>query len=224
MVRAASESDHEPLRHVRWIGGAPLAGKTTVSRILAGKFDLKLYNLDWHHVRDHLHRIDPERHPRMYALKDASLDERWLLKPVDEMVRDYLSWWRCEFAMVVEDLAALSSRRIVIAEGPGALPDLVAPLILHPRQGVWLVPTPQFKYDAQFRRADAWSTMSGTTDPLRAQRNRIERDLRLAEHVRARAGALGLHTLKIDGTRSVDEVAWLIEEWFDDLLPKAPNV
>src|SRR5437773_5002709 len=41
------------LAHVLWIGGGPQAGKTTLSRLLAGKWDLKIYNLDWHAVRDH---------------------------------------------------------------------------------------------------------------------------------------------------------------------------
>ena len=36
------------LGHVLWIGGGPQAGKTTLSRLLAGKWDLKIYNIDWH--------------------------------------------------------------------------------------------------------------------------------------------------------------------------------
>jgi adenylylsulfate kinase-like enzyme len=41
------------LSHVLWIGGGPCVGKTTLARLLAGKYDLKIYNLDWHAVREH---------------------------------------------------------------------------------------------------------------------------------------------------------------------------
>ena len=34
------------LAHVRWLGGAPDAGKTTVARALAHRFGLRLYLLD----------------------------------------------------------------------------------------------------------------------------------------------------------------------------------
>src|SRR2546430_13487862 len=63
----------EALSHVLWIGGGPQAGKTTLSRLLAGKWDLKIYNLDWHGVRDHERRPTAE----IAAFAALSMDERW---------------------------------------------------------------------------------------------------------------------------------------------------
>jgi uridine kinase len=40
----------EQLAYVLWIGGGPCAGKTTLSRLLAGKYDFRIYNLDWHYT------------------------------------------------------------------------------------------------------------------------------------------------------------------------------
>src|SRR5206468_4110854 len=72
------------LSHVLWIGGGPQAGKTTLSRLLAGKWDLKIYNLDWHAVRDH----DLRGGAASAAFARLSMDERWVApSPVDLLER-----------------------------------------------------------------------------------------------------------------------------------------
>jgi uridine kinase len=38
------------LRHVRWIGGGSGAGKTTVARLLAEQYSLRLYSTDDRHA------------------------------------------------------------------------------------------------------------------------------------------------------------------------------
>lgn len=70
------------LSHVLWIGGGPQAGKTTLSRLIAGKYDLKIYNLDWNQVREHALRPGP----RGAAFGRLSMDERWALPSVAELV------------------------------------------------------------------------------------------------------------------------------------------
>src|SRR5207247_3883074 len=102
------------LAHVLWIGGGPQAGKTTLSRLLAGKWDLKIYNLDWHAVRDH----DRRGGAASAAFARLSMDERWVApSPIDLLERS-IAVREEGFALVLADLLALPRSRPIVAEGP----------------------------------------------------------------------------------------------------------
>jgi len=127
------------LSHVLWIGGGPRVGKTTLSRLLAGKWDLKIYNLDWHAVRDH----DLRPGTAVAAFQRLSMDERWAVPSAVALLERSIALWEEGFVSVLEDLLALPTSRTIVAEGPGAFPWCVAPLLSSPRQAIFLVPTPE---------------------------------------------------------------------------------
>src|SRR5207245_4988664 len=106
----------DELAHVLWIGGGPQAGKTTLSRLLAGKWDLKIYNLDWHGVREHEQRLTAA----IAEFQAQSMDERWALPAIPQLVDRAIAFWEDNFALVLEDLRALPRTRVVVAEGPRA--------------------------------------------------------------------------------------------------------
>ena len=58
-----------------------------------------------------------------------------------------------------------------------------------------------------------------TSDPERAQRNRLDRDRLLATELLGSARLLNLRTVTVDGTQTVDEVAELVAEHFRPFLP-----
>jgi hypothetical protein len=97
--------------HALWIGGATGSGKTSISRALAYRRDLQLYNVD-HRTFDHLARarVPPEI--------------RWDLPP-PVLADHFFEYSRNRFELVLEDLAALPPSPGAIAEGPFLLPSLV---------------------------------------------------------------------------------------------------
>lgn len=207
----AHRAHKEALAHVLWLGGTPCSGKTSVAGRLADRFALRLYHYD-RHERAHAALGRPERHPAMCEHGAMTLDQRWVLRPVEEMVRATTAAWAERFEMVVADLLALPGAAPVLAEGPGLLPECVAPLLSSPRQAIWLVPTEAFKRATQPTRGGA--PMDGTSDPERAYRNLIALDLQLAVNVKRRAGELGLTVLDVDGMRSLDDVAAAVAKHF----------
>ena len=212
------------LSHVVWIGGAPRAGKTTLSRLLAGKFDLKLYNLDWHQVREHRGRLDPARHRVSLRWETATMDERWVRPTADELLERSIASWTEMFDLVVEDLLALPRSRVILADGPGAFPSRVAPLLASPRQAIWLVPTGEFRDAVARRRYGAAGPLAETSDPERAGRNLRERDLRLGRHLARSCAELGLRYVEVDGSLDLDAALALVEEHFRPHLPATFNV
>ena len=57
-----------------------------------------------------------------------------------------------------------------------------------------------------------------TSDPERALRNIIDRDLLLSRHVQRQADELGLSVLHVDTDMSLEEIEAIVEEHFAPLL------
>lgn len=210
------------LSHVLWIGGGPCVGKTTLARLLAGKYDLKIYNLDWHDVREH--RSRPGGAPEGWD--DLSMDNRWLRPTPQAMAEREIASWTARFPLVVEDLLALPRSRTIIAEGPSAFPWNVAEVIVSPRQAIFLLPTRGFSAAVLSRRNrdGAKDSAAQTSDSERARYNRLERDALMAARIRAACDDLGLRYERIDGSRDIDDSLALVEEHFRPHLPMALNV
>jgi hypothetical protein len=111
-------------RDVIWLGGATGSGKTSISRILAYRHDLQLYNVD-HRTFDHENRLGPR-------------ERDWTL-PAGELVDVFVAYSHERWPLVVADLEALAATPAVIAEGPHLLPELVPT----GAQAVFLVPSEQ---------------------------------------------------------------------------------
>ncbi len=121
--------------------------------------------------------------------------------------------------MVLDDLGQMPAEPAVLVEGWGIRPSMVAPLLTSRRQGIWLVPTEGLRR-RQFEALPRAQRLSvETSDPERAQRNRVERDRLLSRDVVESARRLRLKVLMVDGKKSLEEVAGLVERHFQPLLP-----
>ena len=205
------------LAHVVWIGGATDSGKTSVARALAAAHGWQEYHYDRFdriEAPGHYSRIDPARHPFMDVVRNASLEDRWVNTDPEKMLAAWLRVVTERFEFVLDDLLALSSGRLTVAEGYGLLPELVAPLLRSPRQAIWLVSTETFKreiYAGRVARGEKGSLWPQLSDPQKARENHIGRDLLIAAHIRQRAGERGLTVVQVDGARTLDEVIAEVE-------------
>lgn len=209
------------LAHVLWIGGGPQAGKSTLSRLLAGTWDLRRYDLDWRGSREHGERSGP----RARAFAALTMDERWARPEVDDLVERSRAIWDELFALVIEDLLALPRTCTIVAEGPGALPWSVAPLISTPRQAIFLVPTREWRAHVAERRWGPGQAMRfpGIVDRTSALANVAERDARMDARIAAACAELGLRCVAVDGTQDIGNGLALLEEHFRPQLPTTPN-
>lgn len=207
--------DTGALRHVLWIGGPPDCGKTTIADRLAERYGLQVYHFDRHEPA-HFGRADPARHPALTAAHPdrMSPEERWLGSPPEAMARDTLACWTERFGMAVDDLRAMPVVPPIVAEGPGLFPDCVLPYLADRRRAIWLVPAEGFKRASVVRRGKPGSRHQ-TSDPERAQRNLLARDLIMGAYVRERAAALDLTLVEVDGSRDLDGMTALVARHFD---------
>jgi len=211
----------QALSHVLWIGGATDTGKTTVSEVVAERYDLQVYNYDRHDAPQ-IERL-AQTSPRYRAFLSASLDERWVRPEPEELVQWHVQAFRDRFPLVVEDLLALPREPMTVAEGFGLTPELLSPVLSSNRQAIWLVPTEQFKW-ASMKRRNKPSFRDQVSNPERATRNVFTRDMLLAESVKAQVRSRGLTVYEVDGSRSVEEMTTLIEHHFEPFLHRSLRI
>jgi hypothetical protein len=191
------------LRHVRWLGGGSGAGKSTIAHHLAAANALHLYRTD-DVIADHVQRARSLDTPLLDAFLAMEMDERWVTRSPEAMLTTF-PWFAGEgFDLIVEDVLALPRNPSILAEGFRLLPRLVAPLLSHPHQAVWLVPTPAFRRAAFDRRGFTWEIPNKTSRPEQALTNLLARDELFTQAVVKEAHALQLPVIEIDGAVSVD--------------------
>lgn len=201
------------LEHVRWLGGGTGAGKTTIARVLADRFDLSVYSTDAA-ISAHGSLLGPLDAPLLARFRHMSMDERWVVRDPAEMYRTF-PWFHGEgFDLLVEDVRRLPSDRIVLVEGFRLLPDLVRPLLADPHAAVWLLPTPSFQQAAFAGRQGSDAFWRRTSDPERALDNLLARDEIFTTEIAAATAREGMRTLAIDAAREIDVTAAAIADQF----------
>ncbi|MEQ4208925.1 hypothetical protein [Actinopolymorpha sp. B9G3] len=183
---------------VIWIGGGSGAGKSTVSRALAYRFDLAWYRIDaWGYA----HRDRLIAKGKLHADAAAEThDQRWLTPSVENLVDRFVEGSVHGFPLILEDLRAMPTDIAVIVEGPQLFPELVAPYLPDPGWGLWLLPTPEFRRAAL---ASRWNASRSTSDAERVQEKLLARNDLLDARVRSEATAHGLRVVEVDGARDL---------------------
>lgn len=194
------------LAHVLWIGGGTGAGKSSVARLLAANYGLRLYHCDDAQA-SHTTRSNPDDHPLLHAFIAMTMDERWAKRTPEEMFQTFHGFQGEGFELILEDLLNLPTDQPIVVEGYKLLPRLVAPLLSRPNQAVWLIPAPEFRPVALERRGSLWSIAGRTSEPEKALANLLARDALHTEEVYRQARELQLTTIAVNEDSKVDELA-----------------
>ena len=202
----------EQLRHIYWIGGGSSAGKSTVARRIAAEHGLQLYVTD-DVMAEHARRSTAGDCPLLHEFMAMDMDQRWVNRSPQDMLETF-HWFRGEgFSMIIEDVLRLPPEPGVIVEGFRLLPHLVKPLMAVPGHGIWLLPTPEFRQAVVDSRGGVqWGFIGKTSNPQRALRNLLVRDAMFTDHLYEEAQRLGLNTIAVDPTMTVDELTVRVAE------------
>jgi 2-phosphoglycerate kinase len=216
-----SEQTWDPsdtLRRTLWIGGAQWAGKSTVARILAHRHGLTAYHYDYHDARGHQDRRIARRVALGQSPESPYPDTAWLETTPEDLAARTLAGFPDRFEWVLDDLRALYSPRPIIAEGWGLRPELVAPLLETPNRMVVMVPTEDFRQHQLSTLPRAAAMGTHTSDPARAQANRVARDRLVAEDAVRQAEAQGIRVIEVDGSRDAFAIADEVSGCFGEAL------
>lgn len=194
------------LEHVLWIGGASGAGKTTLATRLARKHGLRWYSADartWAH-RDAAIRAGHDGAIRWEAMTPEERHQVALEEP-RELVHLNLDLDRGP--MIVDDLRALPSSPLVVADGSTVLPELVDQGHARRDRSVWLLPT--FEGHRRFHEENGMAHL-------------VDYRWHVIEEVERQAGAYDVNIVHVDGSLGPDEVLAAVEAVFAEAIADGP--
>ncbi len=171
-----------------WLGGGTASGKSTVARVLAGRYGLRCL------------RIDDFWYAHDAALKTPfrTPDEQWIAMSAENQAAEFEEVSRARMKLATKELEQLPDRPGVLVEGPQVMPDLLVPTA----HAIFLVPEQSFQRAHLSRRP-----MPPTSDTHRALENRIEKDRLHAARIAQLAESCGFPRITVDGSRSSLEIA-----------------
>jgi 2-phosphoglycerate kinase len=198
--------------NVFWLGGSPCSGKSSISEILASRFDLDVYHVD-SALETHTQRLDPVHQPALTKWCESSWNQRWI-QPIDMLVQDAIACYREHFALIHEDILRMPKRKSLLVEGSALLPGLVADVLKERSHAIWILPSADFQRAHYSEREWARDIVAQCSNPELAFHNWMERDARFAEWVEAEATTLNLPILRVDGNRTLEENAAAVAAHF----------
>lgn len=143
------------------------------------------------------------------------MDERWLNRSPEIMLKTFHFFQGECFDRIVDDLLEFPPDRRVVAEGFRLLPDLVKPLLHVTDQSVWLLPTPEFRRAAFESRGGLWTIAGKTTNPERALANLLARDGLFTERLREETRRADLPTIEVDTSVTEDALFDQVAKQFE---------
>jgi hypothetical protein len=148
-----------------------------------------------------LYNVDHRTYEHVYRA-GGDAHPSWDLAPA-ELAERFLAYSRERFTLILDDLRGLPPSPGAIAEGPFLLPSLVPPRAA----AVFLVPSPE--------RIRATAAERATRPAV------VERNLLLAERIRADAEAARFPALDVD--RPLAEMVELVEAHLRDAIARLPR-
>src|SRR5207248_2020795 len=115
-----------------------------------------------------------------------SSDDLWM-RPIAQQIREEIILYHEEFPLILEDLLSRPRIKPILAEGAALLPECVHPLLLHPRQALWIIPSSEFQMHHYVRREWAKDVVKACANPEQAFLNWMQRDIGFAQRVRSEA-------------------------------------
>jgi 2-phosphoglycerate kinase len=200
------------LGKIFWLGGSPCSGKTSISHILASRFDLDVYQVD-EAFETYAQRLDPAHQPALAKWCESSWDQRWT-RPIDKLVQDVIACYREHFALICDDVLNMPNGKSLLVEGTALLPRPVASLLTKRSHAIWVIPSADFQRAHYSERKWARDIVAQCSDPEAAFHNWMERDIRFAGWLEAEAARLDLPMLRVDGNRTLQQNAQAVAMHF----------
>jgi hypothetical protein len=202
----------DKLKSAFWLGVSPCAGKSSISKILANRFDLEVYHVD-EAFETHVQGLNPTHQPTLARWLASSWNQRWM-QPVDCLVEDVIGCYREHFDLVRQDILARPQRKSLLVEGAALLPLQITNIMPNRSHAIWIIPTADFQREHYSQREWAWKIVKQCNDPEVAFQNWMERDIRFGEWIEAEVRTLDLQLLKIDGSQTIAENAEEVARYF----------
>ena len=148
------------LTQLYWIGGSGCSGKSSIVRLLEKEHGFTTYHCD-EHWGEHNERSNPVDHPG--TIRFWSDLEGYCRLPQAEFFEASRAFFKEDFAMVLEDLAAMQNEKIIV-EGVTLEPDFVLE-VADPQKVIFMIASEEFQRANFLKRDMQKRVFQGFADP-----------------------------------------------------------
>lgn len=192
-----------------FIGGSPCSGKSTITEILAKKYDLYYFKVD-DFLDKYIDRGAEEGRPVCKRIKSMTPEETWMRDPMIQCEEE-LSWYREVFDYVCEEIAQIQNVKGIIAEGAAYLPELMKSIDIPNNRYLSITPTKDFQVSHYSKREWVPYVLQDCSDKEKAFENWMERDALFAKDVHRQCKENGYLSLINAGKMEIDEMVRIVE-------------
>ena len=203
-----------------FIGGSPCSGKSTVTEILAKKYDLYYFKID-ELLDKYIDMGAKEGRPICMQIKSMTPDENWMRDPMVQC-KEELEWYREVFDLVRKDIAQIQNVNGIIAEGAAYLPTLMKSMNVPYDKYLSITPTKDFQVHHYSQREWVPYVLQECSDKEKAFENWMERDALFALDVQRQCEESGYLSLINEGKTEIEELVRLVEAHFELCKQKLP--
>lgn len=199
-----------------FIGGSPCSGKSTITEILAKKYDLYYFKVD-DFLDKYIDMGASEGRPICTRIKSMTPEENWMREPMVQCEEE-LAWYREVFDYVCEDINQIQNVKGIIAEGAAYLPDLMKSINVSYNQYLSITPTRDFQIFHYSKREWVPYVLQECSDKDKAFENWMERDALFAKDVQRQCEEEGYRSIVNNGEIGIDELVRMGEAHFELIL------
>lgn len=196
-----------------FIGGSPCSGKSTIAEIISAKYGLHYFKVD-----DHLDKYTRMGAEAGYLICrkqiEMSAEQIWM-RPPQVQCEEELRFYEEIFHFILEDLNKLDSEGTVITEGAAYLPQLMKRIGIPSSRYMAMVPAKAFQIHHYSKREWVPYVLAQCSDPEKAFRNWMERDILFAKEVARRCREENYPCVVNDGNLPIEAMETILKQHFN---------
>lgn len=201
-----------PKPKVILIGGCPGAGKTTLGRAIASRFEYASLTID-----DLLNAAraitSPQSHPGLHVMNQPNFVEYYTDSPVDKLIADATLQHEAIWPAVertIRNHATWGSP--IVIDGWHLRPEWAQQIELSGIKACWLVISPQVLEERERQNQEFFSSSDNSKQMFERF---LARSLWYNTLIETQAESMGELVLRQDGMQTVDDLCDLVESHFD---------
>lgn len=194
------------MKNIYYIGGSPCSGKSTVTEILAEKYNLHYFKVD-ELLEKYISKGTVLQKTACKRVSQLSPEGIWMREPEIQCEEEFQIYEEI-FEFIKEDINNIEDDRDIITEAAAYLPNLMKQAGIPSNKYIALVPEREFQITHYKQRPWIREVLKGCSDTKKAFENWMERDCLFAEEVNRRCLVNGYVSLINNGEK---DVAWYVK-------------
>lgn len=193
--------------NIYYIGGSPCSGKSTITEIIAKKYNLYYFKVD--DFLDKYIACSAEKGYEICAKQSKLNFEQIFMQNPEKLCEEELQIYGEIFELIKEDMQEIhlqNDENGIIAEGAAFLPKLMAQENIPGNRYISITPTKDFQVEHYKKREWLPYILGGCSDKEKAFQNWMDRDALFAEDVRKQCEKMGYKSIVTDGKVSIEDM------------------